>query len=256
MTPQDAQGVVASYTWEQLRVDGDLLLAVRRQPVAFVARPGSDRFERVELPDIPPVQGPVLLEAGDDGFDLVVTAGDAAKQGQGPWVPNLVVLHSDDGSAWSSSDMAPDGVAMSASAIGTIDGRVTIIGQSQQGASLLRSDGAGRWTTTSLSGVAGVPPGSEMFVISAAMGPFGIVAATAVVPRQGGTQADYEANQRILASRDGTTWEEHAVTELAGAPVRTVLRAGVVGDRATVTVALKVKDGDPPQQVVLVGTPT
>ncbi|HEX9968614.1 MAG TPA: hypothetical protein VGB03_00620, partial [Acidimicrobiales bacterium] len=52
VAPQEARGVTAAYSWADLKVGGDVLSAVRREPVAFFARAGSTDFERVDLPDL------------------------------------------------------------------------------------------------------------------------------------------------------------------------------------------------------------
>lgn len=77
-----------------------------------------------------------------------------------------------------------------------------------------------------------------------------MVAAVAVASERG------TADQRVLVSRDGRTWDDAGIEELAGRPVRSVIRAGVVGDRATVSVSVTPQVGDRPEQLVLVGAPS
>ena len=258
VSPQDARGVLASYTWDQLGVTGDLLRAVRRQPVAFAAAPGSTEFTRVDLPDLDPVGGPILLDAGDGGFDLVATTttGTAFKAMEGM---RVMVLHSDDGRAWTASPAG--GAALWASAAGRVGGVATIVGQTADGASVLRAADGG-WTSTSLSSIlSDVPAGAGISLMNAAIGPFGAVASVAVTPPMDpkaglDTTRPPAVDERILVSRDGTTWQEFTVAELAGRPVRSVIRAAVVGDRVAVTVSVKPENGDGSAQLVLVGTPT
>ena len=256
MSPQDARGVVASYTWDQLGVDGDLLRAVRRQPVVFFAEPGSTDFGRVDLPDLDPVSGPILLDAGDRGFELVATTGTLMSF-KGMEGVQVMVLHSEDGRAWTAAPAS--GAALWASAAGRLGGVPTVIGQSADGAGMLRSSDGG-WTSASLASVlSDVPAGANISLQHAAIGPFGAVAILAVQPQM--TEAELmtrppEMEERILVSRDGTTWQEYKVDDLAGRPVRNIIRATVVGDRVAVTVSVKPESGDGSAQVVLVGTPT
>lgn len=256
VSPQDAYGVEASYTWEQLQVEGDLLRAVRSQPVAFRAAPGSERFERVDLPAVDQVGGPLLLDAGGGGFDLVTTTMSLDRE-EGTRTSGLTILRSADGRSWAQSLSAP-GADVWAGALGRVGGVATIVGQGPTGAVLVRADGAGDWTGSPLIAAleAGVPDGAEMHVMSAAMGPFGIVVAVNLVSEERAGDRPPEVEQRILVSRDGTTWGDHAVTDLAGRPVKGVIRASVVGERAVVAVSVTAKDGDRPEQIVLVGTPS
>ena len=249
VSPQDLRGVTASYSWAELGVDGDLLRAVRRQPVAFFAAPGSERFERVELPELQPVQGPVLVDAGDHGFDLVTTTGEYPPRGDA--AANITVAASTDGRAWALSGALPAG-ELYAAAAGRVGGVVTIVAQRKDGAVVVRADGAGGWISTPLADAVDpeVRDGKDVHVVSAGVGPFGVVAAVAVASERG------TADQRVLVSRDGRTWEDAGIEELAGRPVRSVIRAGVVGDRATVSVSVTPLVGDRPEQLVLVGAPS
>lgn len=246
VSPQDLRGVIASYTWADLGVDGDLLRAVRRQPVAFLAAPGSDRFERVALPDVESVRGPVLLDASPEGFTLVTTTGAG-------WAPDgppgtLTVLTSIDGATWRLDD-AVSGPDVYAAATGRVGGALTVVAHRRGGGVVLRREGSGGWTTTALSDIVdpAVHKGKEVFVSGAGVGPFGVVAAVMVA-------SDRETlDHRVVVSRDGRTWGDSSLEELAGRPVRNVIRAAVVGDRATVAVSVTPKDGDRPEQLVLVG---
>lgn len=246
VSPQDARGVTASYTWEQLGVDGDLLRAVRRQPVAFFAAAGSDRFERVELPALDPVAGSLHLAASDAGFDLVTTTGEGALP------PALAVLTSGEGRSWSVSEVA-GGVVWGA-ATGRVGGALTVVGQGEGGPVVLRADGAGGWTTTSLAPAVDAGPDFHSGLVSAAVGPFGIVIAVVIAPKGDGRGSP--DNHRVLLSRDGRTWDAVDVEDLAGRPVQGVIRTAVVGDRALVAVSVSPEGGGRREQVVLVGTPT
>jgi hypothetical protein len=244
VSPQDARGVTASYTWEQLGVDGDLLVAVRRQPVAFLAPPGSDRFERVDVPAVPGVQGPVLLEVSDTGFDLVTTTADK------PGRPSMVVLESPDGRSW----RAAEGISGSwAAAAGRVGGVATVVAQGETGAVVVRADGAGGWVTTPLGEVLGTGPEAQVSLVSAGVGPFGVVAAV-VVAEKGFERGPIAA--QVVVSRDGRTWDAVAVEDLVDEPVRNVVRASVVGDRAVVAVSVGAEGPGRYRQVAMVGTPS
>lgn len=130
VSAQDARGVTASFTWEQLGVDGDLLRAVRRQLVAFAAPPGSDRFERLEVPDVAHVQGPVLLDASEDGFQVVATTAAGIAE------PQLVMLASPDGRSWTAGEPLPAGWAAAA---GRVGGVTTVVAQDGRGPVLVRA---------------------------------------------------------------------------------------------------------------------
>ncbi|MPY92854.1 MAG: hypothetical protein GEV08_07220 [Acidimicrobiia bacterium] len=247
-SPQEAQGVIASYTFAELGVDGDLLRAVRREPIAFLAAPGTTEFERVELPQLGPVASDVLLRSSEDGFELV--AGSFV-EGTGTSL-DVTVLRSEDGRSWVPTASA--GGLQWVAAIGELDGRTTLVGQGEDGPALVREDGAGGWVTTSLLDVAdpALVAGRDLYLGSAGIGPLGVVVgATAIDP------ATTEPTQVLLASRDGSTWADWSVEELAGEPVGEVLRAHVSGQRALVTVTLPSGGGDDePRQAVLVGSPT
>lgn len=256
VSPQEARGVVASYGWDQLGVSGDLLRAVRRQPVAFFAEPGSTDFSRVDLPDLDPMSGPILLDAGDGGFDLVSTTTVSSTYREMEGV-KVMVLHSDNGRSWTAAPAT--GAALWASAAGTVGGVPTVIGQSADGASMLRSTDGG-WVSASLTSVVSdLPAGANVSLMHAAIGPFGAVATLAVQPQMSEaelTTRPTDIDERVLVSRDGTTWQEYKVGDLAGRPVRNIIRATVVGDRVAVTVLVKPESGEGSAQLVLVGTPT
>lgn len=257
--PQEGRGVTASYTWAQLGVDGDLLRAVLGQPVAFFAPAGSTAFERVELPGLSGISpGPVVLESGDEGFDLLVGSG-GAKPGD-PRSTTMTVLHSDDGRAWTDAGQALGGLGWSVAA-GRLNGRLTVVGDSEAGAVVVRSDGAGGWTTSPLS--AAVDPDTiagRFHVYAAGVGPLGIVVVGATAPEVQGRN-DVNPPVRLLVSRDGVTWSDQSVEELAGQPVAGVTRVSIEGQRAIVTANLPRPGGpsskpSPSKQIALVGTPS
>ncbi|HZN14285.1 MAG TPA: hypothetical protein VFB78_08475 [Acidimicrobiales bacterium] len=196
VTPQEARGVKASYTFAQLGVDGDLLRAVRSEPMVFVADLQSLRFTRVDAPALSQLDGPGMLERDGDGLLIIgQKAADVANRKAG----DPVLLRSADGSTWTPAT-APTGMAW-AQAIGHLGDRIAIVGDTGNGPSLWVADGAGGWSATSLDGAVDpdVRQGAEVGLVSAAVGRLGVVAVVSVLPdriaKQGG----------VTAVRDGYT---------------------------------------------------
>lgn len=249
LTPQQVRGVTASYTWSQLHIEGDLLQAARRQPFAFVAKPGSTRFERVELPPFGPVDGLLTVQAGDDGFDLVATTGN-----RGSSAVDTVMLRSSDGRKWVANGPPPG--LQYVTAAGRVAGRTVLVGETGKGAVVVVGDEGG-WVSTPLARALG--PGAAAgtaHVMAAGVGPLGVVAAVAV-EAPGTSKAAAAAPQpaRLLVSRDATTWSDQAVDDLAGEHVGQVARVLVDARQVVVTAFLPVTGRPgPARQVVLVGT--
>ena len=327
--PQESRGVVASYTWDQLGVDGDLLLAVKRTPIMFTAPPKSTTFERVQLPALDPIVGVTQILADDTGFHAVTqTLADGLNQ-----EPKPIVLESADGRTWTSAP-GPSEV-MWVSALGRLGGRLAMLGDGAQGPTIAVADGAGGWTAST---IAEAGDNESIGLIASGIGDLGVVAVVATTPdvlaEAGGisvksgdytlrmptshddafvfdasgreiarTQSvysgagagfsvepngsivvldpatntplarfesedidaarsevfdkarpDIQPEFHVLASRDGLTWEEHAMSELAGTKVTNVVRVTVTGDRAVVAFTLP-GTGVPSRQAALVATP-
>jgi hypothetical protein len=241
LSPQAVRGVTASYTWAQLGISGDLLRAVQGQAFAFRADDGSTNFKRVALPTTDPIGGALLVQATTSGFDLIGTTIGADKAN-----PKVVVLHSPDGENWTNA-AAPEGVDWITS-IGEIDGQTIALGESQNGVVALLGSPAGGWSTTDLSGVS---TDGEAHIVAADVGPLGAV--VAVSEGHDKTSPTFH----LLVSRDGKTWADHALNELAGTTVSGVTRVTVDGERATVGMALTGRDAaGHVRQAVLVGTPS
>jgi hypothetical protein len=254
-TPQQVQGVDASYTWEQLGVDGDLLQAIEGVPFVFAAAPGSTDFHRVDVPAVRGVTS-VAVRADGDGFDLVGTAKDAASDG-----PALVVLHSDDGNAWSETDARPQGVQW-ISGVGRVDGRIVVVGGTDDGGVVLVDNASGGWTSTRLRDLAGdVPDGAQVDVMSAAVGRFGVVVTVAVNPKPGAdpstrTERVDPTQYVLLASRDAQTFSQQKVSDLVPGDY-VPASAYIAGDHAVVqlTEVNRAVDGKTAGHATLVGTP-
>lgn len=241
---QEVQGVTASYPWAALEVSGDLLRAVRRQPFAFFAEAGTTEFRRADLPSVELV-GDVVVQARPDGFDVAASAYEGG----------VTVLETADGTSWTTG-VVPGGLQW-VQAIGRVDGRVAMIGMTSWGSAIVRADEHGGWQTTDLTSA--VDPtvtadGSKAYVTAAGIGPLGAVVSVAVVAD--GRDED-EVRHRVLVTRDGTTWSDTDLDELAGRDTRGASRVLVVGDRVVVTTGVVPADpqNDPHEQVVLLGAP-
>jgi hypothetical protein len=252
---QERRGITRSFSWSELGVSGDLLRAIVGEPFVFAAAPGSTDFRPVNVPTNTGVQS-MVLRSDENGFDLVATtAGD----GVGPksFPAKLVVSHSADGYAWSANDAAPQGVEW-VSAVGRIDGRVVVIGSGAHGAVMLVDNASGGWTSTSLADVlhADVASDQQVEVMSAAVGPIGVVATVQVVTLHRTVPHGDNASYRILASRDTVTWSDDSLDAIVGEgvfPSRVVM----VGDHVVISGSRAAKGNvpAPADSVTVLGTP-
>ena len=241
-------GVSHAFTWADLGIEGDVLMAVRHEPVLFHAPAGSTAFERVPLPDSTVAAGQVLVEAHDGGFEIVAAA--AYDRAPKP----VVVMHSDDGRTFGEPRALPDIVW--ASSIGRVRGVTTIVGGTDIGSAVVQADGTGGWVSRDIASAVDpkVLGNGQAHVIGAGMGDFGIVAAV-VVSDERRDQISY----RLLASRDGTTWEDRPLQDMVDDAIRSVTRVVVTSNRAVVSVAVGAPGKDrrgPSKQVALVGVAT
>lgn len=239
---QEVQGVRASYPWAALGVSGDLLRAVRRQPFVFFAPPGSTEFSRIDPPAVDPVAD-VLVQARPDGFDVAAMSLESG----------VTVLET-DGATWTSAT-APGGIQW-VQALGRLDGRVAMVGSTATGSAIVRADASGGWQTTDLTSAvdpALTADGARAFVTAAGIGPLGAVVSVSLVSEGNGGD---EVRHRLLVTRDGITWSDDAVDELAGRRTRGATRVLVAGDRTIVTVRVATDPkADRHEQVVLLGAP-
>jgi hypothetical protein len=339
VTPQQSRGVADSFTWDQLHVDGDLLRAVRAEPIVFRSDAGGLNFQRVESAEVAKLDGPGMLDRDGDGLLLVGQAG-AFPDGMKANGPDTVILRSLDGRTWTTSP-PPPGLSYAA-AIGRLGDRTSIMGESTSGPTLWVSDGTGGWSATSLASAVdpSVRDKANVSLVSAGVGRLGAVAVVAVmrdpVAERGGidlsskgytlhvvndrwaatltdptgkevarsdnvmdsrstgalrgggsdgsvTFVDPQTNAvivrfaadavnnafksamsesrvpptyRLVASRDGLTWSDQDVSELAGQPIVNVVRVLMTGEKAVVAVEPPAPGKDQPsKQIALVGTP-
>lgn len=250
LAPQQTRTVVASYTWEQLGVGGDLLRAVRQQPIAFFARPGSTEFQRVELSGSDSVRGGITLDATEAGFDMMATTGDRyGRDGA------IMLLQSSDGRSWTKATL-PGGPRYAAG-LGTLGGRTAFVTAAEKGGTFAVADGDGGWKAVSLADVVDpeVLDGRLAGVNTVAFGSFGVAIAVVLHPSRG----DYnegDVSHRLLVSRDGVTWDDIAMEELTGTTRGFVTRITITGDDIVVTASRPAtqKPSGPQPQVVVVGT--
>jgi hypothetical protein len=238
--PGEGRGVVAHHSWAELGVDGDLLRAVQGEPFLFRADAGSDRFERASVPATLGVLGAPMIVADRDGFVLVGT--DRKRVGPKVDRPQVVVLRSSDGRAWTPDAGALPGVD-AVQATGTVDGHPAVVGSTPEGGTYAELWPEG-WRVTSLSQLVGAGKGS--WVGAAAIGPLGVVVSI------GEAKGDV-TTPSLLASRDGRTWSRTPVQDLLGGP-GDITRIVIKDDRAVVT-AVRHVEGRTDQQVAVVGTP-
>lgn len=249
LSPQQTRAVVASYTWEQLGVGGDLLRAVRQQPIAFFARPGSTEFQPVELPGSDRASS-VALDATEAGFDLMATTGDRyGRDGK------VMLLQSGDGQSWTKAALA--GGPRYPAGLGVLGGRTAFVTAAEKGGTFTVADGDGGWKSVSLADVVDpeVLDGRLAGVTTVAFGSFGVAIGAVLHPSRG----DYNESQvshRLLVSRDGVTWDDIPMEELTGTTRGFVTRITITGADIVVTAQQPAtqKASGPQRQVVVVGT--
>lgn len=256
IAPQAAYEVTAHYTFAQLGVDGDVLRAVRRQPVAWWAEPGSTEFRRVELPEVGGIAGGLEVTAHENGFDVLGVTGDRFGAGN----QGLVLLQSGDGRTWRT--LRPPAHSQWVAGLGTVGGRTAFVGGAETGAVLTVADGDGGWTTTALATL--IDPalleGRSVHASAVSFGEFGVALNASLVPeeRERREESTGTVVHRVLVSRDGATWDDFALDDIVGEAKGSVSRIAVLADRVVVTASLPNRDGpaDTRRQVVFVGATT
>jgi hypothetical protein len=254
VSPQDAQGVTASYTWEQLGISGDVLRAARGELVVFFAEPGTTDFERVDIGSIP-VGAPLFAIAAEDGFDIVKSAApDPTGRG------GMSVLHSPDGRAWTPATTDNAGTMAFASYAGLLGATPVVFGGTEEGGPVMMRRDGDTWTTTDLSSLVSRPADTAVYIGNAGVGAAGAVLSVMVVEvetKDGRRQDRGNPVNRLLTTRDGVTWHDQAVDDLAGTKTSGVSMVAVTGDRVVVTAILPRTDAtsDVAPRITLIGTP-
>jgi hypothetical protein len=213
VTPQEAHGVTASYTWAQLGVSGDVRRAARGDLVAFFAEPGSTSFERIDLADMQ-VGAPLLAIAAEDGFDIV----NASAPSFTNETSHMSVLHSADGRSF--APMASDPSLAYAYYAGLLGNTPVVLGGTQDGSPMMLRRIGDAWTTTDLASLVSRPANTEVYLGPSGVGPAGL--AVSVMIAEVDTTRDGAKEQRgvpvayLLTSRDGVSWHGQTLDELAG----------------------------------------
>lgn len=255
VAPQAAYEVKAHYTFAQLGVDGDVLRAVRRQPMAWWAEPGSTEFRRVELPEVGGVSGGLEVIAHEGGFDVLAVTGDRFGAGN----HKLALLQSGDGRSWQT--LRPPAHSQWVAGLGRVGGRTAFVGGAETGAVLTVADGNGGWTTTALATLIdpAVLEDRSVHASAVSFGEFGIALNATLVPDENGEkESSAPVVHRVLVSRDGATWDDFALDDIVGEAKGSVSRIAVLADRVVVTASLPNRSGpaDTRRQVVVVGATT
>jgi hypothetical protein len=245
VTPQEMRGIVRSVTWDELGVNGDARLAASKHLFGFFAAANSTDFERVDLGGAR--SDMAYLDADDDGFNVFASG---ITYGSSP--AGSVDLHSVDGKTWTSADGPADLNWISAA--GTVNGVRTVVGDNSTGAVVARADGNGGWVVTPLAGVVD-SNGRPVHTMAAGVGGLGVI--VALYPEYDEKDGVNLPPTLLAFSRDGVTWENHPVEQLAGHKVGVPLRVIVSGTRAVVALSGgSSADGtEPKPQTILVATP-
>jgi hypothetical protein len=237
------QPVIASFTYDELGVTGELRELVGGMPFVYASDDGTT-FRRAELADaLPASQGTRDVQplATPDGFRLFVSGYTA--QGS-----RAAAFRSSDGFGWAADGGFDGGVGT----VGVLGDHAAASVWSNEGGALLQIEGDGGWTAVDLAHLGSLPEGAQAYVSQVAFGPLG-VAATLGVAKNGDQQGEH---QYVLHSPDGVQFQLQDVEQH-------VDNGGVVSGLAVTADAIAVRvtapnDGSsstPPTQQVLVGTP-
>jgi hypothetical protein len=242
--PQTSRGVVASYTWAQLGVSGDLLQAAQGEPFVFFSTDGST-FKRIALPVSISSTALVQVAADASGFSLLMEDSSGAAS----------VFHSTDGSTWQQDPALPGGFS-DVTAVGRLGGRTVVVGNTSTGVQGTQTAPApaaapaaatldgGSWAVSSLRGVL-TSADTKAVVEAADVGPLGVAVVVG-----GASTTD------VLFSQDGTTWSDQPLSQLVTGDITDVANVVVTANRAVVTVQLATpKQVGPVPEAVVVGTP-
>jgi hypothetical protein len=254
VTPQEAQGVTATYTWDQLGVSGDVLRAARGELIGFFAEPGSTDFTRLDMGAVQ-VGSPLFAIAAEDGFDIIKSSAPSPKGERS----HMSVLHSSDGRTF--APVASDPSMAFASYAGLLGSTPVVFGGTEDGKPVMLRRGAASWTATDLSGLVTHPSDTMVYMGSAGVGPAGAAVSVMIAPmetKDGRTEPRAEQPvTRLLTTRDGVTWHDQSIDDLAGRKTGGVGMIAVTGDRLVVTALLPKTDdkAEVAPRLTLIGTP-
>lgn len=246
--------VVATYTWEELGVEGELLDLLTPR-VHLLAAPDGTTFEEVTLPTDGGTVSAAVLATGD-GFLALVQRFDEATG-----TDSVSPFASTDGQAWEASGADLPGYVRTVGAVGGRPAVVTDHITREDGGSgfvtttLRVQDPAGAWSALDLLTPfvgEGADP-SDLYVEAATIGPLGAVVAV----HQNGDGGEFAAGDAALVV--STTGADLTVVPIADhleAPFTSINAVVVTADAISATVVEAVGDGPGPgDQRVLVGTP-
>jgi hypothetical protein len=233
---------VASFTYDDLGVTGELRELVGGKPFVYVTDDGAT-FQRADLAEALPASNgmrDVTPLATPDGYRLFVTGytdrGSAAS-----------AFRSSDGHGWAADGSFAGGV----STVGVITGHPAAAVWTDQGGASLMVEGDGGWTPVDLTHLVATAGGEESYLNSLAFGPLGVAGVVGVVDKESGRSHEY-----VVHSTDGVQFgvvdiRQHldgggVVSGLVVTPDAIAVRVSKPNDGSTRT---------PPTQRVLVGTP-
>lgn len=240
VTPQEAQGVERSYTFEELGLDRDGIDAVFGRPQLYLSIDDAP-FERIafDLPD-GAVSG-TTISVADDVFTLFVGTTDDEGASQGS------LYRSADGRTWSQTDFGAD-LSWSQGILST-ERSTAVLGNDKDGRPVVVvNEGSGWRTTQPAEGLA--EHGERAVFLGGAAGPLGIAV---VIGFDDGSRID--DRKVLLISRDGVTWHHQDLAELAGQPIAYVRWIVVAHDRIVIAAAPAGTEDTSRGIITIVGTP-
>ncbi|HEV2809588.1 MAG TPA: hypothetical protein VGV93_04215 [Acidimicrobiales bacterium] len=217
--------MTASFTWNDLGVDGDLQSAALGQPMAFAAPAGSTEFQAVDL-GLDGLGGFGLsLHADDEGFLLVSPSVLSENE-------EATVLSSSDGRSWSAPADLPGGLDSIRSA-GRVGNTFVVLGQSAQDGAMVVTDNGSGWQAVSVADLLGTEDdGTRVGLSMATIEAQGAIAAVST-HREGAEGVDH----LLLTTSDAVTWSAQSVSELVDEPVSTIGQPVISGAQVVVPVA-------------------
>ena len=229
-------------------MSGDLLQAAKGEPFVFFSADGTP-FRPVTLPTPPSHTGSVLVTADADHFAIAATSTGVRPAGAEQ------IWQSPDGITWAPTP-APPADQSSPTAVGYLNGRLTLVSGYSATGPTVATLGDGGWTEAQLSKVmAALPAGSQVYGVGAAIGPFGIAVAVSITSDSTAPLGPSGYDLHAPVSRDGLTWSDEVLDQLAGTTIAEVPKIVVTGNRFIVTAQHPVpKDNPPAPETVLVAT--
>ena len=230
------------------------------QPFVFFS-PDGKNFQAVTLPNAPGQASQLQVVAGTGDFAVAADANETtASSGQ------ELLWQSSDGVTWAPTAAPPSDQQAGTQIVGYLGVHLTMVADNDAGPAVATLVGD-QWSEASLDQVLGpIPANDTVQADSAAIGPFGIALVASEQPSASSTQialgkasatapGPIVVDQRLLVSRDGITWSNQSLDQLAGATSNDVANLAVTANRFIVTAQLAgTMTNLPTPEVVLVGT--